>query len=198
MQKAAATIAIRLTASARSSSRSAPATRSFCSPHCQMQSPAAAASVAEAERPRRRSAAARAARTAPASSTTHEPGGQRDHGREPGVVDVGGCRSVIAARPPTLIACATSSTGGSTLDLLDRRLAARRGSGPGQSARATMQATSGASTTPSRSEISRDSAPVGQPVVHRALVEAQRVEGGERDADRGDEARRRSSPGRRR
>jgi hypothetical protein len=46
MQNAAATIAISVAASASSSSRSAPATRSFCSPHCQIESPAAAASVA--------------------------------------------------------------------------------------------------------------------------------------------------------
>ena len=46
--------------------------------------------------------------------------------------------------------------------------------------------------------ISRESAFSGEPVVHRALEEADRVEGRQRDADRRPRKRRRSSPGRRR
>ena len=45
MQKAAAVMQISEIASARSSSRSAPETRSLDSPHCQMQRPAAAPSA---------------------------------------------------------------------------------------------------------------------------------------------------------
>ena len=45
MQKAAAPIAIRLVAIARSSRRSAPATRFLCAPHCAINRPAAVARV---------------------------------------------------------------------------------------------------------------------------------------------------------
>ena len=64
------------------------------------------------------------------------------------------------------------------------------GSGVARAERRRSRATSGASTTPSRSAISRDSTPSGRRLCIVALVHAQRVEGGKRDPDRGDEGER--------
>ena len=85
---AAARIAIRAPASPSSSSRRAPATRSLRSPHCQMQRPAAVASVTS-ERTETTTRWRRSP-TRPAEQHHADPGGQRDHGREPRVVDLGG------------------------------------------------------------------------------------------------------------
>ena len=205
--KAAAKIAIRAAASPSSSSRSAPATRSLRSPHCQMHRPAAAASVVR-RRPRRRARWRRSLRT-PADQHDADPGGQRDHGREPGVVDVGGGeghRRLARSRPAGAYAgsqpadprgTVAAALGGRRLrsaggarrrDLvLDRRVAAaedqarveRQGDDAGDERRQHQPRRGGRSrATRPRRELA---------VVHRALEQADRVEGREHDADRGHE-----------
>ena len=75
----------------------------------------------------------------------HEARGQRDHGREPGVVDVGRREGHF---------CATAVVSGAIA--ASTEASPRSRISPGQSAIATMQATSGATTSASRSEISRE------------------------------------------
>ena len=215
---AAATIAISAAASPSSSSRSAPATRSLRSPHCQMHRPAAVASVVS-ERAETTSRW-RSLAEHPADQHDADPGGQRDHGREPGVVDVGGgeghrrlrrvavqrrvarvqrrtrgARSTerSAARPAVGVA-----GGARRRDLvLDRRVAAAE-----DQARVERQADDAGDERRQHQRVAEPDLarldPVRLAVVHRALEQADRVEGREHDPDRRPRRRRRSSPGRRR
>ena len=95
-------IRTRFSTSARSSTRSAPATIDFCAFHCQIVRPSAAPS---ATRLSAGTACARIQRepSRPTSSTTHRAAQQRDQRREPGEVDVravqvGGGEASRAAR----------------------------------------------------------------------------------------------------
>ena len=90
--KAAVRIAISEIEIARSSSRSAPETRSVGSSHCQISSPAVAASVEQRQRRARRACSGL---KTPLSRTTQSPTVSAMTGESAGVVDVGGVEVLI-------------------------------------------------------------------------------------------------------
>ena len=175
---------IRLVVIARSSSRRAPATRSFWAPHCAISRPAAAPSVAKPTIETTIRCCLRLPNS-PASSASDGPGGERDDRRDAGVVDVGGVEvHQSSGRQPAAVVAGGRRDGVHRLG--HRLLAALEDQPRPQRQRDDHRDQRREDDAVADPDLARLGA-LGKPVVHRPLVHPQAVEGGQRDPDRGDE-----------